>query len=46
MSNSRLSYCELANRLNLFVVAVHSLIQSLVEQGVIRRFSARISPRV
>ncbi len=46
LSNSRLSYRELANKLNLSVTAVHSRIQSLVEQGVIRRFSARLSPRV
>jgi Lrp/AsnC family transcriptional regulator for asnA, asnC and gidA len=46
MSNSRMSYRELANRLSLSVTAVHSRIKSLVEQGVIRRFSARLSPRV
>ncbi|MGQ9690635.1 MAG: Lrp/AsnC family transcriptional regulator [Thermoproteota archaeon] len=45
LSNSRLSYRELANRLNLSVTAVHSRVQSLVEQGVIRRFSARVSVR-
>jgi DNA-binding Lrp family transcriptional regulator len=41
--NSRLSYCELAHRLNLSVTAVHARIQSLVELGVIRRFTARVS---
>ncbi|MEM2100072.1 MAG: winged helix-turn-helix transcriptional regulator [Thermoproteota archaeon] len=46
MSNSRMSYRELADRLNLSVTAIHSRVQSLVEQGVIRRFSARLSPRV
>ncbi|MEM2949464.1 MAG: winged helix-turn-helix transcriptional regulator [Nitrososphaeria archaeon] len=43
LSNSRLSYRELANKLNLSVTAVHSRIQSLVEQGIIRRFSARVN---
>lgn len=46
MSDSRTSYRELANKLNLSVTAVHSRIQSLVEQGVIRRFSTRVSLRV
>jgi DNA-binding Lrp family transcriptional regulator len=43
LSNSRLSYRELADKLNLSATAVHSRIRSLVEQGVIRRFSAKIS---
>ncbi|MBO3841187.1 MAG: winged helix-turn-helix transcriptional regulator [Candidatus Brockarchaeota archaeon] len=45
MSNSRMPYRELADRLNLSVTAVHSRIKSLLEQGVIRRFSAKVSLR-
>jgi len=41
--NSRLSYAELAKKLNLSVNAVHKRIQSLVEAGVIRRFTAKVS---
>jgi Lrp/AsnC family transcriptional regulator, leucine-responsive regulatory protein len=41
--NSRLSYGELAEKLNLSVNAVHKRIQSLIESGVIRKFSAKVS---
>lgn len=43
LTNSRLSYRELAHKLNLSVTAVHARIQSLVELGVIRRFTAKVS---
>jgi Lrp/AsnC family leucine-responsive transcriptional regulator len=42
-SNSRLSYAELAEKLNLSVNAVHKRIQLLIEAGVIRRFTAKVS---
>jgi DNA-binding Lrp family transcriptional regulator len=41
--NSRLPHRELAERLGLSVQAVHRRIQSLVGEGVIRAFTARIS---
>jgi DNA-binding Lrp family transcriptional regulator len=40
--NSRRSYRELADVLNLSVTAVHKRIQSLIELGVIRKFTAKI----
>jgi DNA-binding Lrp family transcriptional regulator len=43
LGNSRLSYRELADKLNLSVTAVHNRIQSLIETGIIRKFTARIS---
>ncbi|MBS7614632.1 Lrp/AsnC family transcriptional regulator [Candidatus Bathyarchaeota archaeon] len=43
LANSRLPYRELADKLNLSVTAVHKRIQSLVEAGVIRKFTAKIS---
>jgi DNA-binding Lrp family transcriptional regulator len=43
LANSRLPYAELAKKLNLSVNAVHKRIQSLVEAGVIRRFTAKVS---
>jgi Lrp/AsnC family leucine-responsive transcriptional regulator len=42
-ANSRLSYAELAEKLNLSVNAVHKRIQLLIEAGVIRKFTARLS---
>jgi Lrp/AsnC family leucine-responsive transcriptional regulator len=42
LTNSRRSYRELADTLNLSVTAVHSRIQSLIELGVIRKFTAKI----
>ncbi len=43
LSNSRLSYRELAERLNLSVTAVHNRIQSMIETGIIRKFTAKPS---
>ena len=43
LQNSRLSYRELAEILGLSVNAVHKRIQTLIEQGVIRAFTAKIS---
>jgi Lrp/AsnC family transcriptional regulator for asnA, asnC and gidA len=42
-ANSRLSYAELAEKLNLSVTAVHKRIQLLIETGVIRKFTAKVS---
>jgi DNA-binding Lrp family transcriptional regulator len=42
LADSRLSYRELANILNLSVTAVHNRIQALVESGIIRKFTAKI----
>jgi DNA-binding Lrp family transcriptional regulator len=41
--NSRLSYRELADKLDLSVNAVHKRIQALTESGVIRTFTAKVS---
>jgi DNA-binding Lrp family transcriptional regulator len=41
LANSRLSYRELAEKLNLSVTAAHNRIQSLIEMGIIRKFTAR-----
>jgi len=43
LSNSRLSYRKLGEKLNLSVTAVHNRIQSLIELGVIRKFTAKLS---
>jgi DNA-binding Lrp family transcriptional regulator len=43
LGNSRLSYRELAEDLNLSVTAVHKRIQDLTESGVIRKFTAKLS---
>ena len=43
LANSRLSYRELADTLNLSVTAVHNRIQSQIDQGIIRKFTARPS---
>jgi Lrp/AsnC family leucine-responsive transcriptional regulator len=40
--NSRLSYAEIAEKLDLSVNAVHKRIQSLIETGVIRKFTAKL----
>jgi len=42
-ANSRLSYAELAKKLNLSVNAIHKRIQLLIETGVIRTFTAKVS---
>jgi Lrp/AsnC family transcriptional regulator for asnA, asnC and gidA len=43
LENSRTPYRELADKLNLSANAVHKRIQSLVEMGVIRKFTTKIS---
>jgi len=43
LMNSRISYRELADKLGLSVNAVHKRIQALVESGVIRAFTAKVS---
>jgi len=42
LANSRLSYGKLAEELGLSVNAVHKRIQSLIETGVIRKFTAKV----
>ena len=41
--NSRMSYRELAEKLGLSVTAVHNRIQTLIDMGVIRKFTAGLS---
>ena len=41
--NSRSSYRELAEKLGLSVTAVHNRIQTLIDQGVIRKFTSGLS---
>ena len=43
LQNSRISYAELADKLNLSVNAVHKRIQQLIETDVIHRFTAKVS---
>lgn len=43
LGNSRFSYSELADTLNLSVTAVHKRIQDLIELGIIRKFTAKLS---
>jgi Lrp/AsnC family leucine-responsive transcriptional regulator len=43
LANSRVSYAELAEKLNLSVNAVHKRIQLLLESGVIHKFTAKAS---
>lgn len=43
MTNSRISYRELAEKLGLSVTAVHKRIQTLIDMGVIRKFTAGLS---
>jgi DNA-binding Lrp family transcriptional regulator len=43
LGNSRLSYSELADKLNLSVTTIHKRIQDLIESHVIRKFTAKIS---
>jgi DNA-binding Lrp family transcriptional regulator len=42
-ANSRLPYTELAEKLNLSVNAIHKRIQTLIEGGIIRKFTAKLS---
>ena len=43
LANSRLSYRKLAEKLDLSVTAIHNRIQSLIELGIIRKFTAKPS---
>lgn len=43
LANSRTSYRELGEKLNLSVTAVHNRIQTLIELGVIRKLTAKLS---
>ncbi len=43
LENSRKSYRDLAEKLNLSANAVHQRIQALIHSGVIRKFTAKIS---
>ena len=43
LANSRISYAHLAEHLHLSVNAVHKRIQMLLETGVIKKFTAKIS---
>jgi DNA-binding Lrp family transcriptional regulator len=43
LGNSRRSYRELADTLNLSVTTVHKRIQDLIELGIIRKFTAKLS---
>ena len=42
-ANSRSSYAELAEKLNLSINAIHKRIQLLIEAGVIRKFTAKVN---
>ena len=44
LANSRVSYAKLAEKLGLSVNAVHKRIQSLIEAGVIHKFTAKLGP--
>jgi DNA-binding Lrp family transcriptional regulator len=43
LANSRLPYRELAEKLDLSVTAVHNRIQSLIDVGIIRKFTSSVS---
>jgi len=43
LENSRLPYSELADRLNMSVNAAHKRLQALMQEGIIRVFTAKIS---
>jgi DNA-binding Lrp family transcriptional regulator len=43
LANSRLSYRELAEKLDLSITAVHNRIQTLIDMGIIRKFTAGLS---
>jgi DNA-binding Lrp family transcriptional regulator len=43
LGKSRLSYRELAEKLDLSVTAIHNRIQTLIDMGFIRKFTTRIS---
>ena len=44
LSNSRMSYGKMAEKLGLSVNAVHKRIQALIEAGVIHKFTAKLGP--
>lgn len=44
LDNARISYTDLAKQIGLSRVAVQSRIQSLIEDGVIERFTAVVNP--
>jgi DNA-binding Lrp family transcriptional regulator len=44
LSNSRMSYGKMAEKLGLSVNAVHKRIQALIETGVIHKFTAKLGP--
>ena len=43
IQNSRRSYAELADKLNLSTNAVHKRVQQLIETQVIHKFTAKVS---
>lgn len=43
LANSRISYRELAEKLDLSANAIHKRIQSLIDLGIIRRFTTKVS---
>jgi len=43
LNNSRMSYREIAEKMDLSITAVHNRIQILVDMGVIRKFTASLS---
>jgi DNA-binding Lrp family transcriptional regulator len=43
LGNSRISYRELGQKLDLSVTAVHNRIQTLIELGIIRKFNTSLS---
>ncbi|MDK2901270.1 Regulatory protein AsnC [Koleobacter methoxysyntrophicus] len=45
MENGRMSYVDLAKKVNLSRVAVKSRIESLLERGIIERFTIIINPQ-
>jgi DNA-binding Lrp family transcriptional regulator len=42
--NSRLTYREIANHLDLSLNAIYKRVQNLIDSGVIKRFTAKINP--
>jgi DNA-binding Lrp family transcriptional regulator len=43
LANSRMSYRELAEKLDLSITAIHNRIQSLIDAGIIRKFTTSLS---
>jgi len=46
LSNSRMTYRELADRLDLSVNSAHRRVQNLIEQGIIKQFTLHLTPKV